>query len=170
MLRTHTCGELRISDVNKQVTLTGWVQRTRDKGGIIWIDLRDRYGKTQVIFSPERAPALVAAADKLKAEYVVAVRGKVRRRDKDTVNPKIATGEIELDAEEIEILNEAKTPPFPINDFLNVSEETRLQHRYLDLRRPTMQKHLVTRHKITHSIRASMDRQSFIEIAAAYNR
>jgi aspartyl-tRNA synthetase len=162
--RTHTCGDLRTSHEGQTVVLNGWVDSRRNFGNLLFVDLRDRFGRTQILFSPDRAPQLVALADKLKAEYVVAVKGVVRRRDADAVNKKIATGEIEVDAVELEILNEAKTPPFPVNDFLNVTEETRLQYRYLDLRRPTMQKHIITRHKITHAIRASMDRQAFVEI------
>ena len=162
--RTHTCGELRAGDEGKTVILNGWVAARRNFGNLIFVELRDRSGRTQVLFSPDRASQLVAAADQLKAEYVVAVKGVVRKRDADTINPKVATGEIELDAHELEILNEAKTPPFEISDFLNVSEETRLQYRYLDLRRPSMQKNIVTRHKITHAIRESMDRQGFLDI------
>ena len=162
--RTHTCGELRAADEGKTVTLNGWVAARRNFGNLIFVELRDRSGRTQVLFSPDRASQLVAAADQLKAEYVVAVKGVVRKRDADTVNPKHPTGEIEIDAHELEILNEAKTPPFEISDYLNVSEEARLQYRYLDLRRPSMQKNIVTRHKITHAIRESMDRQGFLDI------
>ncbi len=162
--RSHTCGELRPSDEGKTVILNGWVDSRRNFGNLLFVDLRDRYGRTQLLFSPDRAPQLIAQADKLKGEFVIAVKGVVRRRDAAAVNKKIATGEIEVDATELEILNEAKTPPFQVNDYITVTEETRLQYRYLDLRRPTMQKHLITRHKITHAIRASMDRQAFIEI------
>ncbi len=166
--RTHTCGELRAADEGKTVVLNGWVAARRNFGNLIFVELRDRHGRTQVLFSPDRARQLVAAADQLKAEYVVAVRGVVRKRDADTINPKVPTGEIEIDAHELEILNEAKTPPFEISDFLNVSEETRLQYRYLDLRRPSMQKNIVTRHRITHAIRESMDRQGFLDIETPY--
>ncbi|HKS17222.1 MAG TPA: aspartate--tRNA ligase [Planctomycetota bacterium] len=162
--RTHTCGELRAGDEGRTVILNGWVAARRNFGNLIFVELRDRSGRTQVLFSPDRASQLVAAADQLKAEYVVAVKGVVRKRDADTINAKVPTGEIEIDALELEILNEAKTPPFEISDFLNVSEETRLQYRYLDLRRPSMQKNIVTRHKITHAIRESMDQQGFLDI------
>ena len=162
--RTNTCGELRAADEGKTVVLNGWVAARRNFGNLIFVELRDRSGRTQVLFSPDRASQLVAAADQLKAEYVVAVKGVVRKRDADTINPKHPTGEIEIDAHELEILNEAKTPPFEISDYLNVSEETRLQYRYLDLRRPSMQKNIVTRHRITHAIRESMDRQGFLDI------
>jgi aspartyl-tRNA synthetase len=166
--RTHTCGELRVSDEGKTVVLNGWVAARRNFGNLIFVDLRDRSGRTQVLFSPDRASNLVAAADQLKAEYVVAVKGIVRKRDADTVNPKVPTGEIEVDALELEILNEAKTPPFEISDFLNVSEETRLQYRYLDLRRPSMQRNIITRHRITHAIRESMNEQGFLDIETPY--
>ena len=162
--RTHACGELRAADEGKTVILNGWVAARRNFGNLIFVELRDRSGRTQVLFSPDRASRLVAAADQLKAEFVVAVKGVVRKRDADTINPKVPTGEIEIDAHELEILNEAKTPPFEVSDYLNVSEETRLQYRYLDLRRPSMQKNIVTRHKITHAIRESMDRQGFLDI------
>ncbi|HZN62149.1 MAG TPA: aspartate--tRNA ligase, partial [Planctomycetota bacterium] len=162
--RTHACGELRAADEGKTVILNGWVAARRNFGNLIFVELRDRSGRTQVLFSPDRASRLVAAADQLKAEFVVAVKGVVRKRDADTINPKVPTGEIEIDVHELEILNEAKTPPFEVSDYLNVSEETRLQYRYLDLRRPSMQKNIVTRHKITHAIRESMDRQGFLDI------
>src|SRR5438876_1030611 len=113
--RTHTCGALRASDEGKTVVLNGWVDGRRNFGNLIFIDLRDRFGKTQVLFSPDRVPHLVAEADKLKAEFVVAVKGVVHKRDPKAFNAKIPTGEIEIDVQELEILNEAKTPPFPIN-------------------------------------------------------
>jgi aspartyl-tRNA synthetase len=166
--RTHACGELRAEDQGKTVVLNGWVAARRNFGNLIFVELRDRSGRTQVLFSPDRASHLVAAADQLKAEYVVAVKGIVRKRDADTINAKTQTGEIEIDALELEVLNEAKTPPFEIGDFLNVSEETRLTYRYLDLRRPAMQKNIVTRHKITHAIRESMDKQGFLDIETPY--
>ena len=166
--RTHACGDLRAADEGKTVVLNGWVSARRNFGNLIFIELRDRSGRTQILFSPDRASNLVAAADQLKAEYVVAVKGVVRKRDPDTVNPKVPTGEIELDALELEILNESKTPPFEVSDFLNVSEETRLAYRYLDLRRPTMQRNIITRHKITHAIRESMNDQGFLDIETPY--
>jgi len=162
--RTHTCGALRASDEGKTVILNGWVAGRRNFGRLIFVDLRDRSGRTQVLFSPDRAPELVAAADQLKAEYVVAVKGVVRRRDGDTINAKLPTGEIEVDAVGLEVLNESKTPPFEVSDHLEVSEEMRLQFRYLDLRRPSMQRNIITRHRITHAIRESMDRQGFLDI------
>jgi len=166
--RTHTCGELRAAHAGQTVVLNGWVDSRRNFGNLIFVDLRDRYGRTQVLFSPDRAKELVATADSLKGEWVVAVKGVVRKREGATINAKIPTGEVEVDATELEVLNEAKTPPFPINDFLSVGEETRLQYRYLDLRRPTMQKHIITRSRITYAIRASMERQGFIDIETPY--
>ena len=166
--RTHTCGELRPSDVGKTVVLNGWVDVRRDFGSLMFVDLRDRYGKTQVLFSTDRHPELHDAAAKLKAETVVAVKGVVRLRDADTVNKRIATGEIEIDGLQLEILNEAKTPPFAIDDRLAVAEEIRLQHRYLDLRRPAMQRNILTRHRIVQVIREYMDAQGFVDIETPY--
>src|SRR5262245_43413378 len=124
--RTHTCGDLRVSDVGKTVVLNGWVDARRDFGSLIFVDLRDRYGKTQVLFSPDRDHAVHDLAAKLRGETVIGVKGVVRKRDEGTVNKKIATGEIELDAVELEVINEAKTPPFEIGDRVAVAEETRL--------------------------------------------
>jgi aspartyl-tRNA synthetase len=166
--RTHTCGELRPAHVGQTVILNGWVDTRRDFGGLVFVDLRDRYGKTQVLFSPDRSAATHAVASRLRPETVVAVRGLVRRRDPGTVNPKIATGEIELDAVELEVLNEAKTPPFEIGDRVSVSEEIRLQYRFLDLRRPFMQRNILTRHRIVQVIREYMDAQGFLDIETPY--
>jgi aspartyl-tRNA synthetase len=166
--RTHTCGELRASDVGKSVVLNGWVDVRRDFGKLVFVDLRDRYGKTQVLFSPDRDQAVHDAAAKLRGETVIAVKGIVRKRDADTVNKKLATGEIEIDVAEFEVLNEAKTPPFEIGDRVTVSEEQRLQWRYLDLRRPAMQRNIVTRHKICQVIREYFDAHGFIDIETPY--
>ena len=140
--RTHTCGELRLSDADAEVVLMGWVQRTRDRGGVIFVDLRDRDGITQVTFDKGDDEALFEIAGQLRSEYVVAVRGKVRDRG-DARNDKIPTGAIEVLGLEAEILNTAKTPVFPIQEEVNATEETRLTHRYLDLRRPKMQQNLM---------------------------
>jgi aspartyl-tRNA synthetase len=166
--RTHTCGELRASDVGKTVVLNGWVDVRRDFGKLVFVDLRDRYGKTQVLFSPDRDLAVHDAAAKLRGETVIAVKGIVRKRDADTINKKLVTGEIEIDVAEFEVLNEAKTPPFEISDRVSVSEEQRLQWRYLDLRRPAMQRNIITRHKICQTIREYMDAQGFIDIETPY--
>jgi aspartyl-tRNA synthetase len=166
--RTHTCGELRASDVGKTVVLNGWVDSRRDFGNLCFVDLRDRYGKTQVLFSPDRSAAVHDAAAKLRGETVIAVKGLVRKRDGDTINRKIATGEVEIDASEVEVLNEAKTPPFEVGDRTSVAEEMRLQYRYIDLRRPAMQRNIVTRHRIVQVIREYMDRVGFIDIETPY--
>jgi aspartyl-tRNA synthetase len=166
--RTHTCGELRASDVGKTVVLNGWVDVRRDFGNLIFVDLRDRYGKTQVLFSPDRVKSVHDQAAKLRNETVIAVKGKVCKRDADTINKKIATGEIEIDVAELEILNEAKTPPFDVSDRVTVAEEQRLQNRYIDLRRPSMQRNIITRHKIVQVIREYFDAHGFIDIETPY--
>ncbi len=162
--RTHTCGELRAEHVGQDVALAGWVASWRDHGGLIFIDLRDRYGLTQLVFSPERAAEAHKTAATLRTEYVIAVRGKVNARPKGTVNKELATGEIELDAAEIEVLNPSLTPPFEIEDRTEVAEEVRLRYRYLDLRRPAMRRHLMSRHRIVKSIRDYFSQQGFIEV------
>jgi aspartyl-tRNA synthetase len=166
--RTNNCGELRLADVGKTVILNGWVDVRRDFGKLIFVDLRDRYGKTQVLFSPDRVQEVHDQASKLRGETVIAVKGKVCKRDSDTVNKKIATGEIEIEASELEILNEAKTPPFEVSDRVTVAEEQRLQNRYIDLRRPAMQRNIITRHKIVQVIREYMDQHGFIDIETPY--
>ncbi len=166
--RTQNCGELRLADVGKTVILNGWVDVRRDFGNLIFVDLRDRYGKIQVLFSPDRIKAVHDQASKLRNETVIAVKGKVCKRDGDTINKKIATGEIEIDVTELEILNEAKTPPFEVSDRVQVSEEQRLQYRYIDMRRPSMQKNIITRHKIVQVIREYFDQQGFIDIETPY--
>ena len=160
LTRTHTCGAVRAADVGKEVTLLGWVHRVRDLGGVLFIDIRDRGGLTQVVVDD----ALLGAAKRLRAEYVVGVTGEVRARSTDTVNPKLPTGEVEVVAREIRVLNEAKTPPLPIADDANVSEDVRLRFRYLDLRRPRLQYNLGLRHRVTMAIRRYFDEQGFWEI------
>jgi len=158
--RTHTCGALTAADANANVVLLGWVHRVRDMGGLVFLDLRDRHGITQVVVRE----GLVESAKRLRPEYVVAVIGRVERRAKEAVNPKIKTGEIEVVAAEIRLLNDAKTPPFPINEDTPVAEETRLRYRYLDLRRPRLQYNLTLRHQATIAIRRYFDEQGFLEI------
>jgi aspartyl-tRNA synthetase len=160
--RTHTAGELRAADVGHKVVLLGWVHRVRNLGGLVFIDVRDRYGITQVVVRAGSPAADVA--DRVRPEFVVSVHGTVDSRSAESVNPKIATGEVEVVAEEVEILNEAKTPPFPINDDSPVAEETRLRYRYLDLRRPALQQNLVLRHRVALAARAYFDSQQFLEI------
>lgn len=159
--RTQTCGALRREHVGQTVLLQGWVHRVRDLGGVTFFDLRDRHGLTQVV--ARRGDALTQAA-KLRTEFVVSVAGTVEARDAGVTNAKIATGEIEVVASHIELLNEAKTPPFPINEDTVVSEETRLKYRYLDLRRPALQRNLILRHKVSIAARKYFDEQGFLEI------
>ena len=167
MLRTHTCGELRIEDVNKEVTLSGWVQKIRDKGGLIWIDLRDRYGITQLVLEYGRSnSSLIAAARELGREYVVKITGKVIERL--SKNPKIPTGDIEIDLSGIEILNASKIPPFTIEDNTDGGEEQRMKYRYLDLRRNPLKNNLILRHKLSIETRKYLDSQGFLEIETPY--
>ena len=161
--RTHTCGALTAADVGKEVVLLGWVHRVRDLGALVFLDLRDRHGLTQIVVRDDR-PAVLEDARQLRSEFVVAVRGRVDRRSAVAVNAKIATGEIEVVADEIRLLNDAKTPPFPVNEETPVSEETRLRYRYLDLRRPRLQQNLILRHKAMLAIRRYFDEQGFVEI------
>jgi aspartyl-tRNA synthetase len=163
MLRTHTCGELRLSDVNKQVVLTGWVQRLRDKGSVLWIDLRDRYGLTQLIVEEGKAGAeLVETARSLGREFVVMAKGTVVERL--SKNDKMATGEIELKISSLDILNPAKTPPFTIEDETDGGDELRMKYRYLDLRRNPVRESLQLRHKMAQQTRTYLDGQNFIEV------
>ncbi len=163
MLRTHTCGELRISEVNKQVTLTGWVQRTRDKGSLLWIDLRDRYGVTQLFLEEGKSDAhLLAVARKLGREYVVSVSGVVSERV--SKNDKMPTGEIEIKITALEILNESKTPPFTIEENTDGGDDLRMKYRYLDLRRNPVRESLQLRHKMGQQTRIYLDGLNFIEV------
>ena len=162
--RTHYCGELRMKDVGSEVVLMGWVQRRRDHGGLIFIDLRDRTGLIQVVFSQDIDPEAHQLAHRLRNEYVICVTGKLRRRPEDTINPNIPTGEVEVAGYELQILNTSETPPFMIEDNLNVAEEIKLKYRYLDLRRPRMFRNLLIRHKAALSVRKYMDEQGFLEV------
>jgi aspartyl-tRNA synthetase len=162
LARTHTCGALTAADVGRDVVLLGWVHRVRDLGSLVFIDIRDRHGITQVVVRDNAQ--LVAAAERLRAEYVIAVLGRVEARAPETVNPKVKTGEIEVSATEIRLLNDAKTPPFPVADDTPVSEDTRLTYRYLDLRRGRMQNNLTLRHRVTMEVRKYFDEQGFLEI------
>lgn len=164
MKRTHNCGSLRNTDIGKDATLMGWVQTRRDHGGLIFIDLRDREGMTQVVFNPTLSPDVHREAKELRSEDVVAVRGRVEARPVGTVNAHLVTGEVELIAAELEILNPAKTPPFPIEDNTLVSENLRLKYRYMDLRRPRMLGNLKRRHQILKTVRNFLDGHGFIEV------
>jgi aspartyl-tRNA synthetase len=162
LARTHTCGALTAADVGQDVVLLGWVHRIRDLGSLVFIDIRDRLGITQVVVRDN--DALVGAARRLRAEYVIAVLGHVEARSPETVNPRVRTGAIEVRASEIRLLNEARTPPFSIADESPVSEDTRLKYRYLDLRRSRMQQNLTLRHCVTMEVRKYFDEQGFLEI------
>ena len=164
--RTHDCGALRKSDNEKKVTLSGWVNRRRDHGGLIFIDLRDRFGLTQLVFDPEKNPQAHQTGEKLRPEWVLSVKGTVRLRREGMANPKLATGEIEVFVEEVDILSKAKTPPFSISDeLIEVNEELRLKYRYLDIRRGEIAAKLLTRHRTMLAARHYLDKQQFIEIA-----
>lgn len=163
MLRTHTCGELRESDIGKKVTLCGWVHTRRDHGKLIFIDLRDRDGLTQVVFIPKVSAEAHKLANDLRGEFVVMVKGAVGQRPAGTLNPKLPTGAVEVAAEELVVLNPAKTPPFEISDDIKAQEELRLEYRYLDLRKFGLQKNLKLRHKVCRAMRSFLDSQGFIE-------
>jgi len=163
-LRTHYCGELRKEQVGQTVTIAGWVHRRRDHGKLIFIDLRDREGIAQTVFNPEVSAQAHSIASDLRSEYVVRVKGKVSLRPKGTENPKLATGEVELIVEQAELLNRAKTPPFYINEEVEVDETLRLKYRYLDLRRERMQRNLILRHKVVKFMRDFLDAKGFLEI------
>ena len=164
MKRTHYCGELRLADAGKSARLTGWVARRRDHGGVIFVDLRDRTGITQVVFDPIIDPEAHRAAHAIRNEFVLSVSGRVRERGEGLTNPNLLTGEIELATDELEILNVARTPPFAVEDEIDTAEDVRLTHRYVDLRRPKMQKILQVRHKTALAARKYMDEQGFLEI------
>ena len=164
MKRTHSCGALTAADAGTEVILCGWVSRQRDHGGLIFIDLRDRSGTVQLVFSPEINQAALLKADGVRTEYVLSVRGAVRLRSPETVNPAMETGAIEVCGEEIRILNPAKTPPFYIQDNVDVDETVRLKYRYLDLRRPEMQHNLILRHRVAKTMRDFFDSRDFIEV------
>lgn len=165
MERTHSCGVLTTENTNEQVILCGWVSRRRDHGGLIFVDLRDRSGMVQVVFSSEEMHEEgFPKAESLRSEFVVAVKGSVRKRSEETINTNMKTGEIEVYCHELRILNKAKTPPFYIQDGIDVDETLRLKYRYLDLRRPEMQRNLMLRHRVTKAMRDFLDKQGFLEI------
>ena len=163
MLRTHTCGEITVNDVDKEVTLCGWVATRRDHGKLIFIDIRDRAGLTQVVFLPKDAPDAYKNAQELRSEFVIKVTGKVNRRPANTVNPKLATGEIEVLAKNLEILNPSLTPPFEIQDELDITEEMRLKYRYLELRRKKVFNNFILRHRLYDILRTFLNAKEFIE-------
>jgi len=162
--RTHNCGELREKNIGEKVVLNGWVDTRRDLGGIIFIEMRDRYGITQIVFEPTYNSSVHQEGKDLRSEFVISVEGTVRKRPGGTENPELATGLVDVMVDKLVILNEAKTPPFPIKDEVEVSEDTRLKYRYLDLRRPKVQKNLILRHKMAILAREYFDKNNFIEV------
>jgi aspartyl-tRNA synthetase len=166
--RTHSCGTLRSSDTGKTALLMGWVHRRRDLGGVIFIHLRDRDGITQLVFDESKNAAAHKRAQELSSEFVIAVEGLVDKRSADTVNPNIITGEVEIAVSKIWILNESRTPPFPVEDNVDVKEEVRLKYRYVDLRRPKVQKNIIMRSKVTLAIRQALYAQGFLEIETPF--
>ena len=166
--RTHTCGELRESDSGKHVVIMGWVHRRRDLGGVIFIHLRDREGVTQVVFRADKDAELLKKAEMLGAEYVVAVEGIVEERTAETINPAIPTGTVEVLASRLLILNESRTPPFPMEETVDVKEDVRLKYRYVDLRRPHMQRNIILRSRVSFAVRQSLYEQGFLEIETPF--
>jgi aspartyl-tRNA synthetase len=166
--RTHTCGELRADDAGKRALVMGWVHRRRDLGGVFFIHLRDRDGVTQIVFHADGDPAVHAKAEMLGSEYVVAVEGTVQKRTADTINPAIPTGEVEIAAEKIWILNTSRTPPFPMEEAVDVKEDARLKYRYVDLRRPHMQRNIILRSKMAFEVRTHLHEQGFLEIETPF--
>ena len=166
--RTHDCGELNIAHDGQKVILMGWVAKRRDLGHLIFVDLRDRHGVTQILFNPDCSAVAHSKAKALRSEFVIAIRGGVSKRNESTVNPAIATGQVEVIVSELWILNEAKTPPFPLEDDIATSEDLRLKYRYLDLRRPRMAFNFKLRHQITMSVRHYLDHQGFYEIETPF--
>jgi aspartyl-tRNA synthetase len=164
LLRTHGCNDLRKKHIGTEVTLTGWVNRRRDHGGLIFIDLRDREGIVQVVFNPETSPGALKSAEAMRHEYVVRVSGAVALRPAGTENPRLATGDIEVIAKEAEVLNTSKTPPFYINEDVEVDENLRLKYRYLDLRRARMKENMLLRHRVVRFMRDFLDARGFIEV------
>lgn len=164
MHRSCGCGRVTEKDCRKELTLAGWVNTRRDHGGLIFIDLRDRSGIVQVVMSPQYGEDAFHKAEDVRSEYVLAIRGIVRERSPETVNPKMQTGKIEVVVSEMRVLNKAKTPPFYVEDGIDVDETVRLKHRYIDLRRPEMQRNLIMRHKIVHEMRQFLDAHDFLEV------
>ncbi|MGB0623308.1 MAG: amino acid--tRNA ligase-related protein, partial [Luminiphilus sp.] len=162
-MRTHYCGLIDENLIDQTVTLCGWVDRRRDHGGVIFLDMRDREGVVQVVFDPDTEEHF-QRADSVRSEYVLRITGRVRARSAETVNPNMASGKIEVLGKTLEILNAAQTPPFPLDEHHSVGEDVRLRYRFMDLRRPEMQQNLIARAKITSSIRRYLDEQGFLDI------
>lgn len=162
--RSHYCGRISTADIGREVCLMGWVQRRRDHGGLIFIDLRDRDGIAQLALDPDRDPDAHGKAERVRGEFVVAVKGIVSARPEGTVNPKMATGEVEVEVRELRVLNSAQTPPFMIEDYADVAENVRLKYRYLDLRRPSLQGNILLRHRVSQTVRNYLNDHGFIDI------
>jgi len=168
MKRTHFCSELRDTDIGKTVVLMGWVQHRRDHGGVVFVDLRDREGITQVVFNPLVSKTVHEKAQEIRSEYVLGIQGKVTARPADMINPNMATGAVEILVEELAIFSVAKTPIFLIEDRVEASENIRLQYRYLDLRRPQLKRNILARHQATMAIRNYLDDTGFIDIETPF--
>jgi aspartyl-tRNA synthetase len=166
--RTHTCGQLRAEHAGQRVLLMGWAHRRRDHGAVIFIDMRDRDGHTQAIFHEDVDPEVHKRAEEVRAEYVIAVEGTVALRSPETINPNMPTGEVEVVASKIWILNESRTPPFPMDESADVAEDARLKYRYVDLRRPQMQRNVILRAKIAYAVREFFNSQGFLEIETPF--
>ena len=164
MYKSNTCGELRASNIGNKVTLSGWVHKRRDHGGLIFIDLRDRTGLIQIVFHPEKGPEAFKIAETFRAEWVIRIEGSVTERPAGTTNPNLGTGDIEIEAHLTSVLNASKTPPFDVSQDAQVDELLRMRYRYLDLRRPFMRENLQLRHEVVKFIRTYLDEQDFIEI------
>src|SRR3984893_11414535 len=166
--RTHTCGQLRVTDTGKKALLMGWVHRRRDLGGVFFIHQRDRDGVTQIVFHADADSTVHKKAEMLGSEYVIAVEGTVAKRTPETVNPNLGTGEVELVAEKLWILNESRTPPFPMEEEVDVKEDARLKYRYVDLRRPHMQRNMILRSRMAFAVREFLYGQGFLEIETPF--
>jgi aspartyl-tRNA synthetase len=166
--RTHNCGQLRVSDDGRKVVLMGWVYRRRDLGGVIFIHLRDREGVTQIVFRADSDAEIHSRAESLRSEFVIAIEGTVEKRSADNINPGIDTGEVEVVAERLRILNTSETPPFPMEEHIDVSEDVRLKYRYVDLRRPHMQRNIILRSRISLAARQALYDQGFLEIETPF--
>src|SRR5277367_3644925 len=166
--RTHSCGALRASDAGKPALLMGWVHRRRDHGGLIFLNLRDREGSTQIVFRADEGSEIHKKAEMLGSEWVIAVEGEVVKRTPETINPNLPTGEVEVVAAKLWILNESRTPPFPMEEAVDVKEDARLKYRYVDLRRPRMQRNIILRSKISFAVRQTLYERGFLEIETPF--
>ena len=162
-MRSHYCGDINSSDIDSNIEISGWVHKRRDHGGVIFLDIRDLHGIVQVVFNPD-LKEIFDAADSCRSEYVVNIQGLVRKRIEGAINPKMATGEIEIEAHSLKILSSAVTPQFPLDDYQEVNEDVRLKHRFIDLRRPDVNQRLIKRSQITSKIRSILENHHFHEI------